>query len=142
VFGQHVYGKRPRFNQEVRANDAIVVHGGRKNSASGIVNSHREPEAGSSKGRGSAQSSSPRYNAGDKNFVGGRKSVWVPIKPGGRMDNSDLRDMAGTRQPTTGPNGSSAVHGLQIGTMVIDKSEVEACALQGKIVIGFCSNSD
>jgi len=142
VFGQHVYGKRPRFNQEVRANDAIVVHGGRKNSASGIVNSHREVKAGSSKGRGSAQNSSSRYNAGHKNFVGGRKSVWVPIKPGGRTDNLDLRDMAGTRQPTTGQNGSSAVHGLQIGTMVIDKSEMDACAHQGKIVIGLCFDSD
>jgi hypothetical protein len=128
VFGQHVYGKRPRFNQEVRANDAIVVHRGRKNSAFGIVNPHREAEAGSSKGRGSAQSSSPRYNTGNKNFVGGRKSMWVPAKPGGRTNNSDLRDIAGTRHQTTDPNGSNAVHGLQIGTMVIDKSEVDACA--------------
>jgi len=57
-------------------------------------------------------------------------------------DNLDLRDMAGTRQPITGQNGSSVVHGLQIGTMVIDKSEVDACAHQGKIVIGLCSDSD
>ena len=54
--------------------------------------------------------------------------MWVPIKRGGRTDNSDLCDMARTHQPTTGPNGSSVVHGMQIGTMVIDKSEVDACA--------------
>ena len=57
-------------------------------------------------------------------------------------DNLDLRDMAGTRQPITGQNGSSVVHGLQIGTMVIDKSEVDECAHQGKIVIGLSSSSD
>jgi hypothetical protein len=66
----------------------------------------------------------------------------VPVKPGGRTNNSDLRDIAGARQPTTGPNDSSVVHGLQIGTMVIDKSEVDACAHQGKIVIGLRSGSD
>ena len=74
-----------------------MVHGGHKNLASRIVNSHKEAKAGSSKGRGFAQSSSPRYNAGNKNFVGERKSMWVPVKPGGRTDNSDLCDMAGTR---------------------------------------------
>jgi hypothetical protein len=118
-----------------------VVHGGRKNSASGIVDLHREADARSSKGRGSAQSSSPRYNAGNKNFIGGRKSVWVPVKSGGRTNNLDLRGMGGTCQSTTSVNGSSD-DGLQIGTMVINKSEVEVCAHQEKMIIGLCSGSD
>jgi len=53
--------------------------------------------------------------------------MWVPVKPGGRMDNLDLCDMAGTCQSTTSLNGSSD-DGLQIGTMVIDKSKVDECA--------------
>lgn len=63
--------------------------------------------------------------------------MWVSAKPRGHPNKSDSHGMAGTHQPATDSDGSSAFHGLNIGTIVIHKSEVYVCALHNqKIVIG------
>ena len=85
----------------------------------------------------SLRSNSSRHSAGGKNFIGGCKSMWVLAKPGGHPNKLDSHGMAGTHQPATDSDGSSAIHGLNIGTIVIHKYEVYVCALHNqKIVIG------
>src|SRR4051812_43161727 len=52
MFVPSIHEKRPRFNEEARSHDVIVIRGGQ----------------------------SPAHKADGRNYKGGQKRVWVPVK--------------------------------------------------------------